>query len=176
MNIAVIIAIIAGPILAVQVQKLIERITQRKNAKEAIFKVLMSTRGIPLSPDHVRALNMIDIEFYGNRKKNKRVVDAWRLYLDQLFVCPQNSQSTDYKTELKAWTIKSNDVLNDMLFEMAATLGYKFDKVLLKRGAYTPTGYGEVEFEQWTIRRGLVEVFLGSKSIPIHIVTPNNKT
>lgn len=167
-----IIAIIAGPILAVQAQKWIEKLTRRRQAKEALFKTLMSTRGARLSPAHVQALNMIDIEFYGNRKKNKKVVDAWRLYLDQLFTCPRDSQSTDYKVKLNAWTIKSADVFDDMLFEMATALGYKFDKVLLKRGAYTPTGYGETEDDQWIIRKGLVDLSLGLKSIPIHVVEP----
>ena len=127
MDIVVVFAIIVGPILAIQVQKLIERVTQRKNAKEAIFKVLMSTRGIPLSPEHVRALNMIDIEFYGNNKKNKKVIAAWRLYLDVLANSPQDFEAPDYKTKLDAWTNKS-------------------------------------------IRKGVADLFLGLKSIPIHVV------
>lgn len=170
MDTTVVIAIIVGPILAIQVQKLIEWSTQRKNAKKAIFKTLMSTRGIRLSPYHVQALNMIDLEFHGRRKKNKKVIAAWRLYLDQLFACPQDSQAADYKVKLDAWTIKSDDVLNDMLFEMAAALGYRFDKVLLKRGAYTPIGYGETEFDQYIIRKGTANLFLGLKSLPVSIV------
>ncbi len=170
MDIVVVFAIIVGPILAIQVQKLIERVTQRKNAKEAIFKVLMSTRGIPLSPEHVRALNMIDIEFYGNNKKNKKVIAAWRLYLDVLANSPQDFEAPDYKTKLDAWTNKSSDVFTDMLFEMTTALGYKFDKVLLKRGSYTPTYYGETELDQHIIRKGVADLFLGLKSIPIHVV------
>lgn len=170
MNIVVVIAIIVGPILAIQVQKIIEWFTQRKNAKKAIFKTLMSTRGIPLSPNHVQALNMIDIEFHGRRKKNEKVIATWRLYLDHLSDCPKETKKSDYRTKLDAWTKKSADVFNDMLFEMAAALGYKFDKVLLKRGAYTPIYYDEAELDQHIIRKGVTDLFLGLKSIPIRII------
>lgn len=176
LSLLTITAIIAGPILAVQIQKLIERLTKRKQAKEAIFKVLMSTRGARLSPDHVRALNMIDLEFYGRKKKNKRVVHAWRFYLDQLATCPKDTQAPDYKVKLETWSDKSIDVFNNMLFEMANSLGYDFDKVLLKRGAYFPTGYGETEAQLSIINRSLSEIFLGLKSIPIHIVKPTQVT
>ena len=167
-----VIAIVAGPILAVQAQKLIERLTQRRQAKEVLFKTLMSTRGATLLPAHVQALNMIDIEFHGKRKKNKKVVDAWRLYLDQLYSSPQDRKAADYKTKLEAWTSKNNDMLDNMLFEMATSLKYNFDKVLLKRGAYFPTGYGEAELDHLTIRMGLVDLFLGLKYIPIRVVEP----
>jgi len=169
-DIVVVIAIIVGPILAIQVQKFIERITLKRQAKEAIFKTLMSTRGTRLSLNHVQALNMIDLEFYGKQEKNKNVVDMWRLYLDQLSTCPRDIEASDYNTKLDAWNAKSSDAFHDMLFVMATTLGYKFDKVLLKRGAYRPTGYGETENEQILIRRGLAHILLGSRSIPIHIV------
>ena len=169
-GIMTIIAIILGPILAVQVQKFIERITLKRQAKDQLFKTLMSTRQARMAPDHVRALNMIDIVFYGKRKKDNKVVAAWRLYLDQLFTCPRDTEAPEHKAKLDAWTIKSIDVFNDMLFEMATALGYEFDKVLLKRGAYTPSGYDETDFDQYIIRRGVAKLFLGIKSIPIHIV------
>ena len=172
MEILTIVAIVVGPILAVQAQKWIERLTQKRQAKEAIFKTLMSTRGTRLSLAHVQALNMIDLEFHGERKKDKRVVDAWRIYLDQLNDCPRNTTDPDYKTKLDAWSAKSIEDFNDMLFEMATALGYDFDRVILKRGSYTPTGYGETEAQQWIVQRGITELFLGLKSIPIHIVEP----
>ena len=58
-----ILAVILGPILAVQAQKAIERWRERRNRKLWVFKTLMATRGSRLSPNHVQALNMIDLEF-----------------------------------------------------------------------------------------------------------------
>lgn len=58
-------AVILGPILAVQVQKRIEKLREKWGRKNHLFQILMSTRASRLSPDHVQALNMIDLVFYG---------------------------------------------------------------------------------------------------------------
>lgn len=176
-----VIAIVVGPILAIQVQKLIERVAQRRQTKDLLFKTLMSTRDNRLLPDHVRALNMIDIIFSGRSKKDKAVIATWNEYRDHLYNYPpkpfpdsgevlSEAQEATYRAKCEDWQSKSTDFLANLLAKMAENLNYHFDKVLLKRGAYTPTGYGETEFEQLLIRRGLAKVFLGSKSIPIHIV------
>ena len=44
----------------------------------------MVTRPASLSPLHVEALSAISIEFYGNRKKFRDVIEAWKRYLDYL--------------------------------------------------------------------------------------------
>jgi len=172
-----IVAIISGPIVAVQVQKLIERLIQRKQAKEAIFKILMSTRGTPISLAHVQALNMIDLEFYGKKKKDRKVVDAWKLYRDHLYdrIDPKDP-NRDVRTH--AWIERSNELLTDLLFEMSISLNYNFDKVLLKRGAYTPQGYGDTESAQLYLRDSLVGLFAGKTALPIRIVeeTTGEKT
>ena len=61
-----ILAIIAGPILAVQAQKIIEGVKERKERKIRLFHTLMETRAARLSGQHVSALNMIDLEFMAN--------------------------------------------------------------------------------------------------------------
>ena len=65
-------AVIIGPILAVQVQKIIESITERKRRKLQLFHTLMETRATRLSGAHVSTLNMIDLEFYGKSVFGKR--------------------------------------------------------------------------------------------------------
>jgi hypothetical protein len=50
--------------------KLDERKETRKRRLD-IFKTLMATRASVLSQDHIKALNMIDIEFYGDKKYKK---------------------------------------------------------------------------------------------------------
>ncbi len=57
-TVIMVIAIIAGPILAIRVQKLIERFTQRRDEKRRLFMTLMATRGRPLVPEHVQELNL----------------------------------------------------------------------------------------------------------------------
>ncbi len=162
----VIIAIIVAPALAIQVQKIIENIKETRARKMRIFKALMATRATPLYPIHVESLNMIDIEFY----RNKRVVDAWKLLHDNFANYPKDPKEKDYDTKLLSCGERSNNLLTDLLYEMSKTLGYSFDKVLIKRGCYIPKGHGDIELEQTFIRRGLARLLCGQGSLPINVV------
>ena len=64
-DVLIVIAVILGPILAVQAQKMIEAWRNKREKRITVFRVLMATRGTPISPHHVEALNLIDIEFAG---------------------------------------------------------------------------------------------------------------
>lgn len=117
-SVAMIIAIILGPILAVQVQKIIERLTQRRDEKRKVFMTLLTTRGRTLAPEHVQALNMIHLFFSGKRKKDQAVVEAWDFYRDHLFSKteppkPQangevsESDKIDFQNRVHGWLEKS---------------------------------------------------------------------
>ena len=167
----VIIAIIIGPILAIQIQKFIEDKKERKKQKMQIFKTLMATRATPLSPLHVEALNMIDIEFYNN----KEITEKWKLLLDNFANYPQDTEDPEYQTKLNLCSAKSTELLTDLLYEMGKSLGYNFDKVHLMRGAYIPKGHADIILDQEFIRRSLVGVFLGKIPIPIKIIDSNKE-
>lgn len=180
LTILTIVAIIVGPILAVQVQKLIERLTQRHDEKRKVFMTLLTTRGRTLAPEHVQSLNMIDLFFSGKRRKDQAVVEAWALYRDHLFskTEPPKPQANgevskddniDFQNRLREWGKKSDDLLCSMLKKMAESLGYHFPDLLLKKGAYTPQWYGDLEQHQMTILRGLAEVMLGVRSFPMKV-------
>ena len=91
-DIVMIFAVILGPILAVQTQKYIELIQETEKRKLHIFRTLMSTRATRLSQEHVTALNMIDIEFYGKKyfgkrlqsKSEKKIIQLWQVYNNYL--------------------------------------------------------------------------------------------
>src|SRR5581483_8627967 len=83
-DIAIVGATLLGPILAVQAQKVVERWRSDNERRTRLFKVLMATRTARLSPSHVEALNMINIEFPAAARKYKKVRSAWRAYLKQL--------------------------------------------------------------------------------------------
>lgn len=165
-DLALIIAVLIAPILAVQVQKWIERILEAKNRRLWVFKTLMSTRATTLSPLHVEALNMIDIEFCGNSRKDKSVIEAWKLYLDHLVNYPKEQD-----TRIPEWANKREELLIDLLYEMSEAVGYTFDKVLIKRGWYVPKGHDDIEFDNITIRKGLVNVLTGERSIPMEVTS-----
>ena len=131
-----------------------------------IFKVLMATRATPLYLQHVEALNMIDIEFFGNKK----ITEAWKLLLDNFVNYPKDIKEQNYQTKLNSCMEKSSDLLVDLLYEMARSLNYNFDKVHLKRGAYIPKGHADYILDQEFIRRAFVGVLLGQVPIPIKVV------
>jgi cytochrome bd-type quinol oxidase subunit 1 len=54
-----------GPILAVQAQKWVEVFRERRGRKLWVVQQLMATRAARVSAEHVQALNMIDLVFYG---------------------------------------------------------------------------------------------------------------
>jgi hypothetical protein len=56
----VILTTIAGPIIAVQIQKWIERVSERAKRRQWIFTALMANRASRLNDDYVRTLKLID--------------------------------------------------------------------------------------------------------------------
>ncbi|GIU03407.1 hypothetical protein TUM4261_00750 [Shewanella sp. c952] len=169
-EIIMVIAVIAGPILAVQAQKYLESIKENKRRKMGLFHTLMSTRANRVSQAHVSALNMIDLEFYGKTLFGKRsqsagekkITNAWKVYNDHL-----NEKFT--KDRLGAWADKRDDLFTALLYAMSQHLGYDFDEVQLKRDCYKPMAHGDVEAEQQKIREGIVAVLDGKKSIPMAV-------
>lgn len=159
-----IFAVIAGPILAVQIQKYIEGEKDAKERKIRVFKDLMATRASTLAYQHVVALNMVGLEFQG--KAFTKVVNAWKTYLDHLGSFPNNDESM-----AKVWVEKKDDQLSDLLYEMGISLGFEFDKVHIKKAGYIPKAYSDREEEQNFIRHAIAEVFLGKRDIPMRVVS-----
>lgn len=166
-----IFAILLGPIIAIQVQKFIETRTETRNRKLWIFRTLMATRGTPLAPEHVTALNMIDIEFYKGNKNEEKAVESWKIYLNHLCEAPKDTKDPNYNSNFAVWNGKITDLLVNLLYDLSIALGYKFDKVLLRKGAYRPQGHGDLELEQMLLRRGLLEMLAGK--LPLNIKITN---
>lgn len=158
-DLAIVVATLFGPVFAVQAQKFVERRREQKQRRIAVFRALMTTRAVGLSPAHVEALNIVPIEFYGNAN----VVDAWKVYINHLY------QSNEMDQNL--WGLKRTELLNAMLAKMGATLGYKFNDVEISREVYSPKGHAVIESEQTIIREGLAKVFRGECAIPMDVTS-----
>src|SRR4030042_35765 len=159
----VIVAILLAPLLALQVQKKLEKSKEDKARKLNLFRTLMTTRAFPLDPRHVEALNTIDVEFY----KNQKIVETWKLMLDNYNNFPKDPSATNFQAKLDACVEKAKDLLSDLLLEMGRSLGYSFDKVHLKRAVYSPKGHADMIIDQEIIRKNLVSILSGRRSIPI---------
>jgi hypothetical protein len=166
-------ATVAGPILAVQAQKWVERSRERRESKRRIFHTLMATRGTRLAPEHVQALNMIDLEFGGSKStkqtsKEKDVLIKWRIYADQLNVALPD---TPTPSQQEAWLQRADDLFIDLLEALAVALGYTFDKVQLRRGVYRPRGHTDAEFRQDTIQRAFADIVTGRAALPMNVIS-----
>ena len=173
-------AVLIGPILAVQIQKKLEQFRERKQSRLSIFRVLMSTRAQRLHREHVQALNMIDIEFYGRKipfikikyqtKKEQVVTHAWKSYNSHL------NKVKDYP-DINIWISKSEDLFTDLLYALSQAMNYDFDKVQLQRDCYRPIAHGDLETTQANILKGLELVLSGEKPLPMFITNiPFNET
>lgn len=152
------IAILLAPLIALQVSVWLERYREKRRRRLNVFKTLMSTRAARLSSNHVQALNMIDVEFYGE----KEVIRAWKAYLDHL---------GEKQDPPELWGAKQVDLFVDLLDKMASSLGYDFDKTTIKNTSYFPEGHGRMEEEQMMIRQGIVELLSGDRHIPVAIAS-----
>lgn len=162
------VSTIAGPILAVQAQKWIERATERRRMRRAIFLALMTNRATRLNDDFIRALNQIDFEFAPGRfggVKDRAVINAWR----SLFGEYQSGPSAGAPdVQFVAWNDRVADRLVSLLAAMSAALGYDFGEEQLRRGIYYPQGRMDLEQTQLAILRGVRQLVAGD-AIPMKI-------
>ena len=170
---AIVFATLLGPILAVQVQKAIERIKERHSRKTWVFQTLMATRGQRVAPNHVQALNMIDLAFYGARrlglhhrtKSEQSVIDAWHEYLRHLNHGPQEPTEAN----MTSWGASGNELFYNLLFAVAVNVGYKITREQLKEGGYSPVAHGYLEIEQNLLRQNALRVLTGQQSLKIEM-------
>ena len=53
----------------------------------------------------------------------------------------------------------------DLLWEIGKCLGFSFNKIAIKRDAYSPIAHGELEDDQRLIRKGIVELLTGKRAL-----------
>jgi hypothetical protein len=160
----VVLATLAGPVVAVQTQKWIERATESKRRRRWIFDVMMANRATRIADEHVKALNMIDLEF--RSKKDKHVTDAWRALFGELTQGIRDGE-TD-QIIVTAWNRRCDDLYVSLLSAMSRRLGFGFNEEDLRRGIYYPRGHSERENAQLAILHGLRSIFQGG-ALPVEI-------
>jgi len=165
-----IVALLVAPFLAVFAQKQIEIWREKKSTKVWIFKTLMATRGRTLSLEHVQALNMIDLEF--NNHRDKAVIHAWKEYHNHLNSFPKDEE--DQQGRIARWGEKKDELFISLLEKMGSSLGFDFDPVQIRRGAYAPEGHAAAEMEMQIIRKMILEWLGGERRVTVSLV-PNNE-
>jgi hypothetical protein len=156
-----IFAIYYGPISALRIQRQLDEDREARNRKLQLFKTLMMYRATPLNLNFVQALNLIDVEFTGNGEKEKTVRDAWKELLDHF----------DHVAAAANPAERSSELMAVLLCAMGKCLGYDFDKVYVKKAAYYPLFAVNVEEEQHTLRKQVLELLdgKGTRKLPVAV-------
>ena len=167
-DIIMVIAIFAGPIIAVRITEKLRLSKDSRDRKVHIFRNLMATRSAPLAAMHIEALNLVELEFQAAPHPSASVVAAARLYMDHL-------RDSQYPKDM--WGSRKGELLVDLLYEMSKALDYNFDKVQIKAGSYYPSAYGETDEDNYKTRKLWLEILEAKRLLPIaSILTPSLPT
>lgn len=158
-----IIAILVGPVIAIQLTRWLDRRGADKERKLAIFRTLMRTRGLRLHQDHVEALNLVEVEFI----KRKKVVEAWKEYFSHL--CADPSPVDDNVLLLSK---ERDELLTRLISEIAAVLDIKIEQLDILRKNYVPQGWADDDWQQRVARMGLINVLYGRAPIAVRPYAP----
>lgn len=159
-EIVTIIALFAGPVIAVGTQLWFEERREQRRQKLWVFSNLMANRRIMLAPDFIRALNLTDVVFY----KNKIIQERYRRLLAHMLRTEwEQTPVPDLILE------QSRDLVAELLAEMAKELNFEFDHTQIKEGAYSPKMIFLKEELALTIQKGLASVLKGEESLPVKL-------
>jgi hypothetical protein len=162
-DVVMIVALVSGPILAVQITEYLRKSDEAKKRKIHIFRTLMATRSAQLAPNHIEALNLVEIEFHSSRRQERRVVDCLKLYLGHL---------ADRNYPQESWAARRVDLLIDLLYEMSLALDYSYDKSQIRSGAYYPQAYVDAETEGTESRKLWLEILRNQRTLPMQVFPP----
>ncbi len=156
----IVAALVAGPLAAVMVQMIVAAHREKHGRRLQIFRVLMATRNDRDNGEHLRALNMIDVEYYGRhfcglrfqRRREKKVVEAWGRY-------------QDYLTQQSRKDAAAEDLFADLLQCLAESLGYIFDRAYLRQSVQR-TGNSQL-LDQLLNKEGLARALAGDRTVDV---------
>lgn len=150
-------AILLGPILAVWVTRYHDSRREKQSRQLSVLKSLIKTRQARLDGEHVGALNLIEIEFYGAEE----IISAYEKYIAHL------SSALPAEAGQELYFRERHDLFVALLHVIGKHLGYKFDKLDLDRRGYMPVAWGD---DQDRLRKNaalLTELLEGKRSLPV---------
>ncbi|HEY5923138.1 MAG TPA: DUF6680 family protein [Kofleriaceae bacterium] len=175
-----VIAIMTSPVIAVWIGQVLNERRERVRRRHQVFQALWLTRVDHgsfgrLSAEHVRALNMIEIEFaktqlddlIGRGEALDRVLETWRTYWTALHSTPQKVMDDVNCPEASAWFSARDELLVELLFEIGGALGYKIDRERIRASAYAPMSYLSGEAESMAMRTAIRQLIDGERALHI---------
>jgi hypothetical protein len=159
-NVLTLIAIVIGPIIAVVVTRVLDDKRMKDARRMDVFRTLMRTRRVTLSPDHVGALNLVEIEF----RNDGHVIKAWAEYFRDLGERWPSGLQVAEQQDLER---KREAKLTKLLHAMANALKFNIEQMEIFEGGYAPQGWLDDEQAQRLIRFHLIEILSGRRAFPV---------
>ena len=127
-------------------------------------------------PDHVGALNLVEIEFHDH----PAVIEKWRKLYEHLGTPHQKRSDEEIRETMpehekrertnRYWLRlgqERHEILAALLHAIGKVSGFsKMEQLEIFKGGYTPQGWTDVEFEQTAVRRLFAEIYLGIECSP----------
>jgi hypothetical protein len=126
-----------------------------------IFRTLLATRRQVITQEHVTALNLVEVDFYGVTD----IQTAWRAYQQHLNSAPAGRSMTPVENEI--FVRAGNDHLAKLIFAIAVFLGFSMSELDIRNGGYAPDGWRYRDERSGLIQEFAKEVALGRRSLPI---------
>ena len=158
---AIIFATFFGPIFAVLVTRYVDKQRERHQRRLYVFRTLMGTRKSQLSPEHIGALNLIEIDFHGETK----VINAWKQYFQNLSTTPDTRNPEQFFRTRQGLFVK-------LLSEMSKPLKIEIEQLDMFEGGYFPQASADLEAQQAAIRKLFTEISAGTRGLPISTFQP----
>jgi len=162
-------AIIAAPITALWVQRKGDDRRASKTRREAIFRVLWTNRARPAYLARVDALNMIDVEFFGEQK----IIDAWA----DLFAHYKTDYQADGISEAEQ-TRRQIEKYATLLYEISQSLGYKIGKTHIRDDIYRPDIHNEfdaIDLQTRRLTRDILAEIAKKDALPVRFLSTPEK-
>ena len=165
--IATVFAIYYGPIRAVTITRDNDERREKRRRELDIFSNLMKTRRVALDPVHVMSLNLIEVEFY----RNEEIIKTYHAYIENLErSLPDNQPQTIIDQFLR----DREDTFFNLIHAIGNHLKFSFDKRDLHRFSYVPQSWNDVDLEQRTFRRLVIELLSGRRPLFVKQFTAND--
>jgi hypothetical protein len=128
-------------VIAVLISLWLEGRRRKREQQIQIMRALLSTRHLAADPAYTVAINMIPVEFNGNR----RIMEAWRTYLDAVRYRPSPENAESHLKDVFAKQTK-------LIFEIMRDLGFELPETDIQNLAYAAGGFIErdnITLEAW---------------------------
>jgi hypothetical protein len=171
-------AILIGPLLAVLATRYLDDRKAKHEQRMSVFKTLMRTRRTPTTPEHVGALNLVEIEF----RNDGDVIGAWRALFSHFGTehAPRTHERQDAslsddenrhrQTQFTNRIVTERQtLLAKLLHCMAKALGFRIEQLEIFEGGYTPQLWWDDELEGRVARRLFADIAIGKRSLPIAV-------